>query len=103
MKRILERAARTSDDLVTVLLVAGLLLAAWATDRIGVHPAIGAFLAGATVPRGGWPSNALPPASKQWSSRCCCPSSSSTSGCAPTLPLSRRVSGAGRRWSWLSP
>ncbi|MFJ7062958.1 cation:proton antiporter [Streptomyces microflavus] len=53
MKRILERAARTSDDLVTVLLVAGLLLAAWATDRIGIHPAIGAFLAGATVPRGG--------------------------------------------------
>ncbi|WP_327309865.1 cation:proton antiporter (plasmid) [Streptomyces sp. NBC_01298] len=52
VKRLLERAARTSDDLVTVLLVAGLLLAAWATDRIGVHPAIGAFLAGAAVPRG---------------------------------------------------
>ncbi|WP_327740501.1 cation:proton antiporter (plasmid) [Streptomyces nojiriensis] len=52
VKRTLERAAHTSDDLVTVLLVAGLLLAAWATDRIGVHPAIGAFLFGATVPRG---------------------------------------------------
>ncbi|THA34037.1 cation:proton antiporter [Streptomyces sp. A1277] len=52
VKRGLERAARTSDELVTVLLVAGLLLAAWATDRIGVHPAIGAFLVGATVPRG---------------------------------------------------
>lgn len=51
VKRTLERAARTSDDLVTVLLVTGLLLAAWATDRIGVHPAIGAFLVGATVPR----------------------------------------------------
>ncbi|UYQ60053.1 cation:proton antiporter [Streptomyces peucetius] len=52
VKRTLERAARTSDDLVTVLLVTGLLLTAYATDRIGVHPAIGAFLAGATVPRG---------------------------------------------------
>ncbi|MGW8762890.1 cation:proton antiporter [Streptomyces sp. NPDC055815] len=52
VKRTLERAARTSDDLVTVLLVTGLLLAACATDRIGVHPAIGALLVGATVPRG---------------------------------------------------
>lgn len=52
VKRALDRAARTSDELVTVLLVAGLLLAAWATDRIGVHPAIGAFLIGATLPRG---------------------------------------------------
>ncbi|MET9957003.1 cation:proton antiporter [Streptomyces sp. NPDC006339] len=52
VKRTLERAARTSDDLVTVLLVTGLLLAAYATDRIGVHPAIGAFLVGAAVPRG---------------------------------------------------
>ncbi|UFQ99798.1 cation:proton antiporter [Streptomyces sp. Go40/10] len=51
VKRTLERAARTSDDLVTVLLVTGLLLAAYATDWIGVHPAIGAFLAGATMPR----------------------------------------------------
>ncbi|MFJ3212782.1 cation:proton antiporter [Streptomyces flaveolus] len=51
-KRTLERAARTSDELVTVLLVTGLLLAAYATDRIGIHPAIGAFLAGATMPRG---------------------------------------------------
>ncbi|MFP8903114.1 cation:proton antiporter [Streptomyces atacamensis] len=52
VKRTLERAARTSDDLVTVLLVTGLLLVTYATDRIGIHPAIGAFLAGATVPRG---------------------------------------------------
>ncbi|MFE3900574.1 cation:proton antiporter [Streptomyces sp. NPDC059153] len=52
VKWTLQRAARASDDLVTVLLVAGLLLAAWATDRIGVHPAIGAFLVGATMPRG---------------------------------------------------
>ncbi|MFD5920690.1 cation:proton antiporter [Kitasatospora sp. NPDC058201] len=52
LKRILERAARTSEDLVMVLLVAGLLLAACATDRTGVHPAFGAFLFGATVPRG---------------------------------------------------
>ncbi|MFB7865475.1 cation:proton antiporter [Streptomyces sp. NPDC056069] len=52
VKRTLERAARTSEDLVTVLLVAGLFLAACATDRIGVHPAFGAFLFGATVPRG---------------------------------------------------
>lgn len=48
----LRRAARASDDVVTVLLVAGLLLAACATDRIGVHPAFGAFLLGATAPRG---------------------------------------------------
>ncbi|WP_331741680.1 cation:proton antiporter (plasmid) [Streptomyces sp. NBC_00726] len=52
VKRALARAARASGELVTVLLVAGLLLAAWATDRIGVHPAFGAFLAGATLPRG---------------------------------------------------
>ncbi|MFH9745132.1 cation:proton antiporter [Streptomyces anulatus] len=52
VKRILERAARASEDLVTVLAVTGLLLAAWTTDRIGVHPAIGAFLLGATLPRG---------------------------------------------------
>ncbi|MET9778935.1 cation:proton antiporter [Streptomyces sp. NPDC006367] len=51
-KRTLERAARTSDDLVTVLMVTGLLLAAYSTDQIGIHPAIGAFLAGATMPRG---------------------------------------------------
>ncbi|MFC8538625.1 cation:proton antiporter [Streptomyces sp. NPDC057249] len=52
VRRALERAARASDERVTVLLVAGLLLAAWATDRIGVHPAFGAFLFGATLPRG---------------------------------------------------
>ncbi|MEU8544810.1 cation:proton antiporter [Streptomyces sp. NPDC048717] len=52
VKRALERAARVSADLVTVLLVAGLLLAASVTDRIGVHPAFGAFLFGVTAPRG---------------------------------------------------
>ncbi|MFF7400648.1 cation:proton antiporter [Streptomyces murinus] len=52
VKRTLERAARASDDLVTALLVTGLLLAACATDRFGVHPAIGAFLLGAITPRG---------------------------------------------------
>ncbi|MFG2566228.1 cation:proton antiporter [Streptomyces sp. NPDC048567] len=52
VKRLLARAARASDEMVTVLLVSGLLLAAWATDRIGVHPAFGAFLVGATLPRG---------------------------------------------------
>ncbi|MGW1291025.1 cation:proton antiporter, partial [Streptomyces sp. NPDC002586] len=52
VERTLERAAHASDDFVMVLLVAGLLLAACVTDRIGVHPAIGAFLVGATVPRG---------------------------------------------------
>lgn len=52
MRRMLGRAARASDDLVTVLLVAGALLAGCATDRIGVHPFFGAFLFGATVPRG---------------------------------------------------
>lgn len=52
VKRTLQRASRTSDDLVTVLLVTGLLLTAYATDRIGIHPAIGAFLAGAAMPRG---------------------------------------------------
>ncbi|MFJ6140725.1 cation:proton antiporter [Kitasatospora sp. NPDC092286] len=51
VRRTLARAARTSEDLVTVLLIAGLLLAAATTDRIGVHPAFGAFLFGATVPR----------------------------------------------------
>lgn len=49
---LLKRASRTSDDLVLVLLFAGLCLSAYATDRIGVHPAFGAFLFGAVAPRG---------------------------------------------------
>lgn len=50
--RLLKRAGRTSDDLVLVLLFTGLCLTAYATDRIGVHPAFGAFLFGAIAPRG---------------------------------------------------
>lgn len=49
---LLKRAGRTSDDLVLVVLFAGLCLTAYATDRIGVHPAFGAFLFGAVAPRG---------------------------------------------------
>jgi Kef-type K+ transport system membrane component KefB len=51
LRKLLTRAARTSDDLVLVLLCTGLLLAAYLTDRIGVHPALGAFLFGASIPR----------------------------------------------------
>jgi Kef-type K+ transport system membrane component KefB len=102
-KRTLERAARTSDDLVTVLLVTGLLLAAYATDRIGIHPAIGAFLAGATMPRGLPPSNAALLASMRWSSLSCYRCSSSTSACTPTSPPSRPDNGGGPRSSWPSP
>lgn len=47
-----KRAGRTSDDLVLVLLFAGLCLSAYTTDQIGVHPAFGAFLFGAAAPRG---------------------------------------------------
>ncbi|GAA2630052.1 hypothetical protein GCM10010425_31080 [Streptomyces spororaveus] len=49
--KALLRAGRTSDDLVLAALVAGLCLSAYATARIGVHPAIGAFLFGASAPR----------------------------------------------------
>lgn len=49
---LLKRSACTSDDLVLVVLFAGLCLTAYATDQIGVHPAFGAFLAGAVAPRG---------------------------------------------------
>lgn len=52
LRALLDRAGRTSDDLVLVLLFAGLCLSAYATDRIGVHPAFGAFLFGALTPRG---------------------------------------------------
>ncbi|BEL05758.1 hypothetical protein Q0Z83_039490 [Actinoplanes sichuanensis] len=52
LHKLLNRAARTSDDLVLVMMCAGLLLTAYATDRIGVHPALGAFLFGANIPRG---------------------------------------------------
>ncbi len=52
LRRLLARAERSSDDLVLVVLCAGLLLIAYATDRIGIHPALGAFLFGAATPRG---------------------------------------------------
>ncbi|MFI6113267.1 cation:proton antiporter [Kitasatospora sp. NPDC051164] len=52
LRALFERAGRTSDDLVLVLLFAGLCLSAYTTDRIGVHPAVGAFLFGACTPRG---------------------------------------------------
>lgn len=52
LRRLLARAERSSDDLVLVILCAGLLLTAYATDRIGVHPALGAFLFGVVTPRG---------------------------------------------------
>ncbi|MDP9850419.1 cation:proton antiporter [Streptosporangium lutulentum] len=48
---LLKRAGRTSDDIVGVLLFAGLCLSAYATDQIGVHPAFGAFLFGVAAPR----------------------------------------------------
>ncbi|WP_369228499.1 cation:proton antiporter (plasmid) [Streptomyces sp. R39] len=49
---LLKRARRTSDDLVLVVLFAGLCLTAYATDHIGIHPAFGAFLFGVVAPRG---------------------------------------------------
>src|SRR5207248_5940104 len=52
LRRLLTRAERNSDDLVLVILCAGLLLTAYATDRIGIHPALGAFLFGMATPRG---------------------------------------------------
>ncbi|WP_030578492.1 cation:proton antiporter [Streptomyces anulatus] len=52
LRTLLERAGRTSDELVLALLFAGLCLSAYTTDQIGVHPAFGAFLFGAAAPRG---------------------------------------------------
>jgi Kef-type K+ transport system membrane component KefB len=49
---LLTWAGRTSDELVLVAMFAGLCLSAYATDRIGVHAAFGAFLFGALTPRG---------------------------------------------------
>ncbi|MEV8517159.1 cation:proton antiporter [Dactylosporangium sp. NPDC051484] len=47
---LLRRAEQRSDDLVLVILCAGLCLSAYVTDHIGIHPALGAFLFGATIP-----------------------------------------------------
>ncbi|MFD9052740.1 cation:proton antiporter [Streptomyces zaomyceticus] len=52
LRTLLKRAGRTGDELVLALLFAGLCLSAYITDQIGVHPAFGAFLFGAAVPRG---------------------------------------------------
>ncbi|MEW1691409.1 cation:proton antiporter [Streptomyces sp. NPDC091265] len=52
LRILLVSAGRASDDLVLVLLFAGLCLSAYATDQIGLHPAFGAFLFGAATPRG---------------------------------------------------
>ncbi|MFE7331553.1 cation:proton antiporter [Streptomyces sp. NPDC057565] len=52
LRTLIERASRTSDELVLALLFAGLCLSAYTTDQIGVHPAFGAFLFGVTAPRG---------------------------------------------------
>lgn len=52
LSRAIARLGRSSDELVLVALCAGLLLSSYATDRIGVHPAFGAFLFGAVAPRG---------------------------------------------------
>jgi Kef-type K+ transport system membrane component KefB len=43
-------AGRLTPDMLAVVL-AGLLLSAWITDRIGVHAIFGAFLFGAVMPR----------------------------------------------------
>jgi Kef-type K+ transport system membrane component KefB len=51
LRRLLEGAARHGDELVLVILCAGFCLTAYATDRIGIHPAFGAFLFGAVTPR----------------------------------------------------
>lgn len=47
-----RRAGRLTPDLLAVLL-AGLLLSAYATEKIGIHFIFGAFLFGAAVPREG--------------------------------------------------
>jgi Kef-type K+ transport system membrane component KefB len=52
LRKLLARTGRSSDELVLVMLCAGLFLTAYATDRIGVHPALGAFLFGTAIPRG---------------------------------------------------
>lgn len=52
LRALVERAGRIGDELVLALLFAGLCLSAYATDQIGVHPALGAFLFGVTAPRG---------------------------------------------------
>jgi len=47
-----ERVGRLTPDMLAVVLV-GLLLSAWATDRIGIHFIFGAFIFGAAMPREG--------------------------------------------------
>jgi Kef-type K+ transport system membrane component KefB len=52
LRAVLERAGRSSDELVLALLFSEPCLIAYLTDLIGVHPAFGAFLFGALTPRG---------------------------------------------------
>ena len=47
-----QRAGRLTPDLLAVVL-AGLLLSAWATAEIGIHTIFGAFMFGAIMPREG--------------------------------------------------
>src|ERR1700710_1313668 len=45
-----RRAGRLTPDVLSILLV-GLILSAWVTDRIGIHFIFGAFVFGVAVPR----------------------------------------------------
>ncbi|MDQ1648272.1 MAG: hypothetical protein QOG60_329, partial [Frankiaceae bacterium] len=47
-----RRAGRLTPDVLSILLV-GLILSAWVTDRIGIHFIFGAFVFGVAVPREG--------------------------------------------------
>ena len=56
LRHWLDRAERSSADLI-LLCLSVIFVAAIATDSIGLHPMLGAFLAGATLPRealAGW-------------------------------------------------
>ena len=47
-----QRAGRLTPDVLSIMLV-GLILSAWVTDRIGIHFIFGAFVFGVVVPREG--------------------------------------------------
>jgi Kef-type K+ transport system membrane component KefB len=51
LARVVEKAEGTVDSALLVVLLLGVMLAALATNSIGVHPIFGAFLFGAIVPR----------------------------------------------------
>ncbi|MET8626430.1 cation:proton antiporter [Kitasatospora sp. NPDC004669] len=46
-----ERPRAVGSSLIHAVLVTGLLVSAWATNRIGLHPVFGAFAFGAAIPR----------------------------------------------------